>query len=269
MKNYNFCNNCGKLGHLFHQCKMPITSVGIIAYRINDQNSIEYLLIRRKDSLGFVDFLRGRYNITNKEYILNLLNKMTLKEKEFLLNSTFKELWCHLWGVNIGIQYRSEENVSFEKFIQLQNGITLENKEFYNLKLLIDESNEAYLNYEEPEWGFPKGRRNYQEKDIQCALREFEEETGYDKSQIKIIQNLLPQEEIYTGSNFKSYKHKYFLAKMNNNVLPQSNYQETEVSSLLWKPLEDSVTYIREYNLEKLHLIEQVNKILLRYNLYS
>ena len=25
MKSYNFCNNCGKNGHLFHQCKNPIT----------------------------------------------------------------------------------------------------------------------------------------------------------------------------------------------------------------------------------------------------
>ena len=83
MKNYNFCNNCGKLGHLFHQCKLPITSIGIIAFRLHD-NRLEYLLIRRKDSLGFVDFLRGKYTLQNKEYLINLLNKMTVSEKEFL-----------------------------------------------------------------------------------------------------------------------------------------------------------------------------------------
>ena len=65
MRNYNFCNNCGKLGHLFHQCKIPITSIGIIAFRIKN-NKIEYLLIRRKDSLSFVDFLRGKYQLNNK-----------------------------------------------------------------------------------------------------------------------------------------------------------------------------------------------------------
>ena len=269
MKNYNFCNNCGKLGHLFHQCKMPITSIGIIAYRINN-NTIEYLLIRRKDSLGFVDFLRGKYNINNKEYILNLINKMTINEKNFLLNATFKELWNHLWGDNVGIQYRSEEKISYEKFQDLINGIKNEiENESYSLKSLIDESNKQYINYREPEWGFPKGRRNYQEKDIQCALREFEEETGYDKSQVKIIQNLLPLEEIYTGSNFKSYKHKYFIAEIENNLNPITNYQETEVSCIVWKSLEDTINYIREYNLEKIYLIEQVNKILSRYNLYS
>ena len=267
MKNFNFCNNCGKLGHLFHQCKMPITSIGIIAYRINN-NKLEYLLIRRKDSLGFVDFLRKKYNINNKEYILNLLNKMTLNEKNLLLKSSFKDLWYYLWGDNIGIQYRSEEKVSLEKFNELKKGVIF-NNEKSNLALLIEESNNNYFNYLEPEWGFPKGRRNYQEKDITCALREFQEETGYDKSKLQIIQNLLPLEEIYTGSNFKSYKHKYFIANIENNINPENNYQETEVSSVSWKSLDESIKCIREYNLEKIYLIKQVNKILLRYNLYS
>ena len=71
--NDNYCNNCGKTGHVFHQCKVPITSIGVIAFRINDNNDIEYLLIRRKDTLGFIDFLRGKYSLINKEYILSML----------------------------------------------------------------------------------------------------------------------------------------------------------------------------------------------------
>jgi 8-oxo-dGTP pyrophosphatase MutT (NUDIX family) len=268
MKNYNFCNNCGKLGHLFHQCKLPITSIGIIAFRIHD-NRLEYLLIRRKDSLGFVDFLRGKYTLQNKEYLINLLNKMTISEKEFLLKTEFSELWNHLWGENVGIQYRSEEKLSQEKFETLKSGVFINNQFMFNLESLIKESNENYYKYIEPEWGFPKGRRNYQEKDLCCALREFEEETGFDKSQLSIIQNVLPLEEIYTGSNFKSYKHKYFLGYINYNSTAKSSFQESEVSSLEWKSLSSAINDIREYNLEKIDLIIQVNKILEGYNLYS
>ena len=57
-------------------------------------------------------------------------------------------------------------------------GIKLKSSKEYNLKSLIDESK---TNWKMPEWGFPKGRRNYQENDISCALREFEEETGYHR----------------------------------------------------------------------------------------
>ena len=52
-----FCNNCGKYGHLFHQCKFPITSIGVIVFRYNNEGEIEYLMICRKDSLGYIDFL--------------------------------------------------------------------------------------------------------------------------------------------------------------------------------------------------------------------
>ena len=44
----NFCNNCGKTGHIFPHCKSPITSLGIIAIR-QTINEPEYLMIRRKD----------------------------------------------------------------------------------------------------------------------------------------------------------------------------------------------------------------------------
>ena len=74
------------------------------------------------------------------------------------------------------------------------------------------------IHWDEPEWGFPKGRRNYKEKDLECALREFEEETGIQKSSLTIIKNLNPFEEIFTGSNLKSYKHKSTNKAQNTRV---------------------------------------------------
>ena len=181
----NICNNCGKFGHMFHQCKQPITSLGIIAFRSGNPG-IEYLLIRRRNTLGFLDFMRGKYPLYNKEYLLNIVNEMTNEEKNMLRTKDFDELWSFLWGVSLGIQYRNEERISKEKFISLKIGIIIKNSE-YNLLSLLDEST---TNWDEPEWGFPKGRRNYQEKDLQCAIREFEEETLYNKNDLNIIQNL-------------------------------------------------------------------------------
>ena len=43
-------------------------------------------------------------------------------------------------------------------------------------------------------------------------------------------------EEIFTGSNFKSYKHKYFIAHTKCNDL--TNYQKSEVSKIKWMTLE-------------------------------
>ena len=217
MKNNIFCNNCGKQGHVFHSCKLPIISNGIIVYRenrnvtsdkISIENKYEYLMIQRKDTLGYVDFLRGRYNLYNKLYLMNIINEMTIQEKIKIRSMTFDQLWSDLWCGLSSSQYKNEGRISKEKFDKLKTGIIINNNNV-TLESLIKESKTRWI---ETEWGFPKGRRNYNEKDLTCAIREFEEETGYKKDDINIIYNILPYEEIFTGSNFKSYKHKYFVA---------------------------------------------------------
>ena len=122
--------------------------------------------------------------------------------------------------------------------------------------------------WKETEWEFPKGRRNFQERDLECALREFEEETGYSRNDLCIIENLMPFEEIFVGSNHKAYKHKYFLAYMKKNTNNENNYQASEVSKMEWKTLEDCLDSIRPYNLEKKQLILNINKVLQEYRLY-
>ena len=79
-KNHYFCNNCGKSGHTFNQCKNPITSVGIICFT-KHKGGFKFLLICRKDSLGYIEYLRGKYPLYNKGYIQNLINEMSIDEK--------------------------------------------------------------------------------------------------------------------------------------------------------------------------------------------
>ena len=106
--NFSFCNNCGKNGHAFHKCKNPITSVGIIVFRPSS-NGLQYLLICRRNTLGFVDFIRGKYPIMDPGYIIGILNEMTEYEKTIIKTKPFDFLWTYLWGANTGIQYRGEE----------------------------------------------------------------------------------------------------------------------------------------------------------------
>jgi hypothetical protein len=95
---------------------MPIISIGVIAFRFdNTINDFQFLMIRRKDTLGFMDFMRGKYSIYNKEYIINLLKEMTIEEKERLITNSFDTIWNDLWSNNpISLQYKNEENISKE-----------------------------------------------------------------------------------------------------------------------------------------------------------
>jgi 8-oxo-dGTP pyrophosphatase MutT (NUDIX family) len=121
-----------------------------------------------------------------------------------------------------------------------------------------------------PEWVFPKWRRNINEKDIHCAIREFIEETGYSKNKFNIVKNISPIEEIFFGSNYKSYKHKYYLALFNGDITDKSNkIQESEVSQLKWLDLDECLENIRHYNLEKKTIICKIDKILHKYRLIS
>ena len=263
---YNkFCNNCGKYGHIYNKCKNPITSNGIIAFRYGE-TELEYLLIRRRNSLGFIEFMRGKYNIYNKQYLLNIINEMTIEEKKLLLIYNFEQLWKNIWGDNSSIIYRGEEKMSKEKFQSLKLPISVNFLE-YNLESLIIESSTEWT---EPEWGFPKGRRDYKETDLQSAIREFEEETLYNREKLNIIKNVIPYEEIFTGSNYKSYKHKYYLAHMNIDLTDfNKNICSTEVSKMDWLSYENACSLIRPYNLEKLSILNKVNTILIQYRLYS
>jgi 8-oxo-dGTP pyrophosphatase MutT (NUDIX family) len=265
MSKNNVCNNCGKQGHLFHQCKLPITSYGIIVFRYSE-SGIQYLMIRRKDTFGYIDFIRGKYVQHNIEHLQNLFNEMSIYEKENIQNNSFDVLWKSMWGIpNNNSQHKSEEIASQKKFDALKQGIFI-NNELVTIETLI---NNSITSWKETEWEFPKGRRNFQEKDIDCALREFEEETGFSKDDLIIIKNILPFEEIFIGSNHKSYKHKYFLAGFNKNANSlNNNYQRTEVSKLEWKTLEECLESIRPYNLEKKQLILNINKVLQEYRLY-
>ncbi len=265
MKGYNFCNNCGKQGHLFSQCKKPVTSIGIIVFRVVGKK-IEYLLMCRRDSLGYIDFLRGKYPLYDPDYIQNLIDEMTVQEKTDLLDKDFTQLWSSLWGNYIGLQYRGEERGSEDKFKQMRRGIVVYNREGYDLKSLIEGSQ---TKWDSPEWGFPKGRRNYQESDQACAIREFEEETGFSAGSLDIVKNVVPLEEIFTGSNFKSYKHKYYLARADPSERPVADFQRSEVSDIRWLDLDGCLEHIRPYNLEKRKLIKDVDKILHRYRLIS
>ena len=56
MKNNHLCNNCGKYGHLFHQCKLPITSYGIILFR-SSESGPKFLMIRRNIGSEFTILL--------------------------------------------------------------------------------------------------------------------------------------------------------------------------------------------------------------------
>ena len=258
----NYCCNCGKYGHLYRKCLYPVISLGIILY---NQFNKKYLLIKRKDTLGFVEFIRGKYNLENIAYINKLFEIMTITERTLIVSSTFDELWDNLW-LSKNNQYHSEYDTSKKKFILLKNGIYIKNI-LYTLSSI--NSNTSKL-YNEAEWGFPKGRRNYNESDINCAQREFEEETGIKSHEYNIDNDIKPIEEVFLGTNNIRYKHIYYIALTtdlpNLNINENNFNQVSEIGDIKWYNYHDAINKIRDYNIEKKNVINKVNTILIEKN---
>ena len=232
------CNNCGFMYHNIKQCRTPITSNGVI--HVHDG---KYLMIKRRKTLGYVDFMRGRY-AKNPAYLMNLIDEMTVQERKDLLEHDFTTLSHDMWHAF------HEEPAARDKFNDL--------KRDGQLKALIDQSTTTW---EEQEWGFPKGRRNSNESEVACALREYEEETGYDRHGVVLLQNVLPFEEIFIGSNYKAYKHKYYVVFGAPKTLRK--FQESEVSDLQWFTYEEVLEKIRPYNVERKKVLASVHRMVL------
>ena len=251
------CNNCGKYGHLFYICKIPITSIGVIAFR-RVEHEIQYLMIRRKDTLGYIDFMRGKFDLKQKQYIMNMILQMTKTEKNNLLQkyTMVKEKKGTIPHIR-------------ERILELINGYTNDLGEFYDLQSLIVESR-LYSDWDEPEWGFPKGRRNPQENDYDCAVREFSEETGYSTNVLTNVRNIVPLEETFTGSNYNSYRHKYYLMNISyENSIAAHKFQKSEVSGMGWWSLSTCLEKIRPYNLEKIQVIKNIDECLQKTRMFT
>ena len=127
---------------------------------------MEYLMIRRKDSFGYIDFIRGKYSPYNIYQMQNIVNEMSIQEKYSILHESFDQLWKNMWGVGSSNQYKNEETASFKTMEVIRNGVFV-NDEFITLQDIVNRSHTAW---EETEWEFPTGSRNHKEKDLECAL---------------------------------------------------------------------------------------------------
>ena len=266
MNKNTYCGNCGKYGHVYRKCLSPIISSGIILVK-KDFDQLKYLLVQRKDTLGFVEFMRGKYNLENIQYLNKIFQIMTLDERLNIINrnKSFDDLWAQLWMKKETKQYHTEYEVSKKKFNSLKKGI------FYNNIFISLETihNNNLVKWVEPEWGFPKGRRNKKETNLECATREFEEETGITRDKFTILHQIDPIEELFSGTNNIRYKHIYYVAAANNLVknkftVDKNNFnQVTEISTIKWHTFENGLDVIRDYNIEKKNVLEKVNKILI------
>jgi len=280
-----YCSNCGKYGHTNKLCSEPITSIGILCFKIlKDLNinyidiekyiskkyikidtfnfghinnilkinyikdKIKFLLIRRNNTLNFIEFVRGKYTKNDSEKLVSMFELMTQNEIDLIKNNNFDTIWNNLWKKTSNNKiYQKEYNKSKNKFNELKKSKKLE--KLVKIKPL----------YESAEWEIPKGRRNNYESNIHCAKREFYEETNMNNNEYKILTNLHSIQEKYFGTNGIEYKHVYYLSIANSDNNIKNNFKTTnEIGDIGWFTWEECTNLIRPYYKTKIELLNKI-----------
>lgn len=259
------CSNCGKHGHFFRECREPITSLGIIAFRRPAATltatptvgaaPVQWLMIRRRDSLGFIELMRGKYELRDEVGIQSLVDQTTLSERVRLLTQSFNDLWHELWNGVASRRYLAEYEQAKAKFEVLRGNTVSAGAGIASRRTLAEYCESSATRWMEPEWGFPKGRRSSSETDIACALRETEEEAGVPAAALRVVAGQEPLLEEFRGSNNICYRHRYWLAEapagLEVRLDPANADQRREVGDVRWCTTEEALALIRPYNAEK------------------
>ena len=280
------CSNCSEAGHTSKNCPKPITSYGVIVFRyaVADWNpmesldprsgtgtlcldlsaqKVEFLLIQRRDSIGYVEIMRGKYKVTDTAYIQTQLEGMTPQEREKVLKEPFDKLWESLWGAPAhgGHAYRHEKEQAKAKLEMLRP----------QLAAMVAACNTTW---DTPEWGFPKGRRDGCETEYACAMRELWEETNLKESSILPLRNMDPLVERFCGSNHVKYEHKYYMAFAPPEAAQGVSYEKAvlenehirrEVGAIQWVSLERGLALFRPEHVEKREILLRASSLLKSY----
>lgn len=236
-----------------------IRSYGIILVRFIN-NYPEYLMVCRKSTYCYVDFLLGKYNERNIEYLKFMVKNMTYDERMAIATKPYEHLWRDLYShsrPSIGAFY----DYVATKFYKIRNTF-----------LVLNAS--LACQYKHPEWGFPKGRPNQREDPFDCAGRELFEETCINRSTYNVLSEILPFEERYVGTNGIGYRNVFFIAKAGYNCkayLDSTNSaQIREIGFIKWFPYDTAIRQFREHEESKRCVLERVNRAILNtYTLYN
>lgn len=222
-----------------------------------DPKDAQVLMVRRKDSMSYTEFIRGKYSNEDPAYLHTLVENMTQSEQMSIRTHPFDALWVKLWGN--GVEHHINEYPYAKERYESQDRTQL-----------LDQYPSRYP---EPEWGFPKGRRIRCETDQDCAIREFTEETNIPREAYTIFRDI-QLTEVFRGTNGIMYKHIYFLALVKDPSKIQLDQkftamQRREISAIGWKSLDECQTLTRPHYSGREPMLQNLRQILTTFEEWS
>ena len=209
------------------------TSYGIIVYTYI-QNEIRFLMTLRRDTFCYECIIRGIYT---EDMLYEYISHITKAERERILKYNFDMLWKDLWVSTKRRLYRIEYKKAKERFMHNYDKImnTVSSMKQFDNEL----------------WEFPKGKMFLEESHLECALREFEEETNINKQNIILVKKAGTFTDSFTGNDLRTYQSVYYLGLIHSgedikfiyHTCPhnmRNDYVSDEVMSIDWFSYEEA-----------------------------
>jgi 8-oxo-dGTP pyrophosphatase MutT (NUDIX family) len=192
--------------------------IALCRYNKDKNNQNEILMIKKRYTYYYFSFVFGHYKKYNNKHLQYLFDNMTFGEKIDILSMKFSNIWYRLWLTNPEQNYSGNKSDE-TKFSNLKCYFRKKNK-FENI-FLRDNGNRLIrlinnsLNAETP-WEIPKGGIEHNENSLDCAIREFEEETNISTCDYNILWNIDPVTVSHKDENI-IYKSVYYIAYLNSS----------------------------------------------------
>lgn len=204
---------------------MPVTSYGIACCRKNSNGQYEVLMIKKKCTYAFSEFVRGVYDVNHKQNLIHLFDGMTIDEKICIQTKNFETVWIKSHGVSFDSE-RSSYGRGSKKF----NALIKVNNGQYLHEIIHASTNLELI------WEIPKGRADKKEVPVETAVREFNEETHIEKNQYRILFDEGPITYSFTDSGIR-YVYIYYIAIINSNRFApkfvfSSSHMQREVGNI-------------------------------------
>lgn len=196
-------------------------SYGIACVRTNADGKNEILLVRKRYTYAYNDFVFGNYQVQN-DVIAEMLNNMTVDEKVDLLSLNFTQIWYRVClHKSFGPSYSTCKQ-KFEQIHMVDGGMRLRN--------MIRKSTSVDLL-----WEIPKGKKIKGEAKMVAAVREFGEETGLNKCDFKLLNGSFQYSYVDCGVK---YNVTYYIARCVNDEHTVSAAIDGEISGVEWMCVE-------------------------------
>ena len=210
-----------------------MTSYGIAIVRHNNILSrYELLLVMRRTSYAFLDFVRGSYSKSN---VMELFKNMTFHERALVSTMNFHQLWYWAHFSNppvMGFKAGYDRyNTQYAKFRAMWSGCP------DRLRSMLSE-----CRTNKNLWEIPKGRANPREEPMVTAMRETLEETGITSRSYRTLD--IDPYTVKFSDRGKDYQYVFYIAAPTASFrMPSVDYrnksQIREVVGMRWVSMDD------------------------------